>query len=268
MGIRNVGLIAVTMAGLALTVPAAGELVKSNGRWIETSAGTNDKTPGPAGHAPVGAPLPDIWGSGVWQSYTVGACDAVVLSGTWSDSSCDWAQSVGPASVGIGYPIHLPSGALAEYIRIYYHQEDFGSPISAGFYRSSTYGTSTLISPASPPSINTGDSYQDFGPFAETVNNDPNSGYTYEVDALFGGTTRIYKFAIWYLLQVSPAPATATFADVPTNYWAFRYIEALYASGITAGCGTNPLVYCPDRSVTRAEMAVYLAKALGLYWPF
>jgi len=44
-----------------------------------------------------------------------------------------------------------------------------------------------------------------------------------------------------------------------------RHIEALAASGITAGCGTG--VFCPEQNVKRSEMAVYLAKALGLHWP-
>ncbi len=64
---------------------------------------------------------------------------------------------------------------------------------------------------------------------------------------------------------VSPAPASATFADVPTGHWAFRFVEALVDSGITAGCGGGN--YCPDDPVTRAQMAVYLAAALGLHWP-
>jgi len=69
---------------------------------------------------------------------------------------------------------------------------------------------------------------------------------------------------IYYNLQVSPAPASATFGDVPTDYWAFRHIEALAASGITAGCGGGN--YCPEEPLNRAQMAVFLAKALGLHW--
>ena len=65
-------------------------------------------------------------------------------------------------------------------------------------------------------------------------------------------------------LQVSPAPGAASFNDVPTSDPAFQYIEALFASGITAGCsGGN---YCPDAPLTRRQMAVFLSKALGLYW--
>lgn len=69
--------------------------------------------------------------------------------------------------------------------------------------------------------------------------------------------------------NVSPAPQTATFDDVPTNHPYFQFIEALAASGITVGCQANPPLYCPDRTLTRGEMAVYMAKALGLHWsPF
>jgi len=64
--------------------------------------------------------------------------------------------------------------------------------------------------------------------------------------------------------QVSPAPAVATFNDVPTGHPQFQFIEALAASGITAGCG--PGNYCPNANLTRGQMAVFLAKALGLHW--
>src|SRR5262249_13101599 len=67
--------------------------------------------------------------------------------------------------------------------------------------------------------------------------------------------------------QVSPAPATATFADGPTRHPCFRSGEALYASGITGGCAASPPRFCPDSPLTRAQMAAFLAKALGLHWP-
>lgn len=70
---------------------------------------------------------------------------------------------------------------------------------------------------------------------------------------------------IGYKLQVSPAPATATFPDVPTGDFGFQYVEALVASGITGGCGGGN--YCPDGPVTRRQMAIFISKALGLQWP-
>jgi len=69
---------------------------------------------------------------------------------------------------------------------------------------------------------------------------------------------------VYYKLQVSPPPGTATFSDVPTTHLFFQYVEALAAAGITSGCGGGN--FCPDAAVTRGQMAVFLAKALGLHW--
>ncbi|PWB73277.1 MAG: CAP domain-containing protein [Anaerolineales bacterium] len=52
------------------------------------------------------------------------------------------------------------------------------------------------------------------------------------------------------------------FGDVPDTYWAWQYIERLYTAGITGGCSTSPLNYCPDDTVTRAQMAVFLLKGV------
>jgi len=58
----------------------------------------------------------------------------------------------------------------------------------------------------------------------------------------------------------SPTPVTNTFTDVPLTYWANGYIERLFAAGITGGCGVG--IYCPDATVTRAQMAVFLLKGM------
>ncbi len=82
------------------------------------------------------------------------------------------------------------------------------------------------------------------------------------------GSTEIAGMIVGYVLQVSPAPALASFNDVPSNDFGFQYIEALKLSGITGGCQAVPPLYCPDSFVTRRQMAIFLAKALGLQWPF
>jgi hypothetical protein len=94
-----------------------------------------------------------------------------------------------------------------------------------------------------------------------------NFHHLYLLEAQVGvsdATNLIESVIVGYRLEVSPAPATATFNDVPTSNPFFQYIEALAGSGITAGCGANN--YCPDAPITRAQMAVYLSKALGLHW--
>jgi hypothetical protein len=59
-----------------------------------------------------------------------------------------------------------------------------------------------------------------------------------------------------------PPPATGTiFADVPAGHPLASWIEQLYHDGITGGCGTSPLRYCPDGNVSRAQMAVFLLRA-------
>jgi S-layer homology domain len=60
--------------------------------------------------------------------------------------------------------------------------------------------------------------------------------------------------------QYVPAPCTAApFADVPcTNPFA-PWIAELARRHITAGCGGGN--YCPDGSVTREQMAVFLLRA-------
>jgi hypothetical protein len=57
------------------------------------------------------------------------------------------------------------------------------------------------------------------------------------------------------------AVARMTFGDVPPTYWAWQYVETLYARGITGGCSPSPLLYCPFTNVSRAEMAVFLVRA-------
>jgi hypothetical protein len=44
-------------------------------------------------------------------------------------------------------------------------------------------------------------------------------------------------------------------------------IEAFAAARITVGCQASPLLHCPANFVTRRQMAVFFAKALGLSWP-
>ena len=80
------------------------------------------------------------------------------------------------------------------------------------------------------------------------------SGTAYANGANYDFTADLTLYAQWTL---SP-----TFMDVPANYWAWQYIESLYSAGITGGCSTNPLNYCPTQAVTRAQMAVFLLRGI------
>jgi hypothetical protein len=52
---------------------------------------------------------------------------------------------------------------------------------------------------------------------------------------------------------------------VPATYWANTWIDRLYSAGITSGCTAIPMNFCPDDSVTRAQMAVFIEH--GTHWP-
>ncbi|HUE98852.1 MAG TPA: S-layer homology domain-containing protein [Anaerolineales bacterium] len=52
-----------------------------------------------------------------------------------------------------------------------------------------------------------------------------------------------------------------SFQDVPSDYWAWGFIEGIYGARITSGCNTTPLLYCPTTTVTRDQMAVFLLRA-------
>lgn len=63
---------------------------------------------------------------------------------------------------------------------------------------------------------------------------------------------------------VAPPPPTPTptFVDVPFSHWAHDDIEALYQAGYTSGCSTDPLMYCPEETMNRAESAVFIERGI------
>lgn len=71
------------------------------------------------------------------------------------------------------------------------------------------------------------------------------------------------KYGLWPVPPPCTPPPNQVFADVPcpaTPGFPFSdWIQELSSSGITAGC--DPIDYCPDRPVTRDQMAVFLLKA-------
>jgi beta propeller repeat protein len=57
-------------------------------------------------------------------------------------------------------------------------------------------------------------------------------------------------------------PATPSFSDVDADHWAYRYIEYALASDVVYGYKDGS--YRPNATVTRDQMAVYIARAFGL----
>ncbi len=63
--------------------------------------------------------------------------------------------------------------------------------------------------------------------------------------------------------QYTPPACAGIFTDVACpGGFAVNWIERFYNDGITSGCNAAPLEYCPDAAVTRAQMAVFVEKAV------
>ena len=88
-------------------------------------------------------------------------------------------------------------------------------------------------------------------------------------DGLFCPREPILRWviAVWLIRVLGEEPAEAgssRFSDVDAGVWWAPYVEALADLGITKGCDTEPLRFCPDESVTRAQMASFLVRAFAL----
>lgn len=160
----------------------------------------------------------------------------------------------------------LPEGALLTSIELEACDTAPAGQVSATLFRATSVGPAVLATVATGSVAVPGCSRfgADVTP-GEVVDNYANL-YLIGVDNTpFNGTATIGAVRVFYRLQVSPAPGAATFNDVTASDPAFQFIEALAASGVTAGCGSGN--YCPDAPLTRRQMAVFLSKALGLHWP-
>ena len=59
--------------------------------------------------------------------------------------------------------------------------------------------------------------------------------------------------------ELDAAPG-AGFEDTVGSY-AAAHIDSVYAAGITTGCSSQALLYCPERATTRAQMATFIHRA-------
>jgi len=60
---------------------------------------------------------------------------------------------------------------------------------------------------------------------------------------------------------VPTGPATATFSDMATNYWAFKYVQYAVSKGVVKGYSDG--TYKPTDQVDRGQMSVFIARAIA-----
>jgi hypothetical protein len=174
--------------------------------------------------------------------------------------------SVGGLAV-LAADVRVPNGSIIDYLEI-----DFCDNLDPEDIQLTLFDCDPVTGCTTVANVNSfanpGCSVISTSNFSHVVDNTTSSlGLVAHFDAVASFELELRGAVVGYHLQVSPAPATATFTDVPTTDQYFQFIEALAASGITSGCNVSPPQFCPDRPITRAEMAVFLAKALGLNFP-
>ncbi len=208
-----------------------------------------------------------------------------------------WDNSSNPGYLGNGYitpgssgdiywaQVDLPAGA--EIITVMWQIYDNTATghfngLTLTRYQAARFGTTPDFDMIQSLSTGYGDAngyelLQDLTPFPVTVRAyediDGSGGSDFTAYVLTAYTTGsplgslgLFGATLVWNRVISPAPGSATFPDVATEFWAFQEIEALAASGITQGYPDG--TFKPTANVTRAQMATFLARALGLHWPF
>ena len=190
---------------------------------------------------------------------------------------CGTAGFAGDLCAGLN---SLPNGARITQIAFYIDDDDpdfnFGGYLNSNYVDSANGDTpwvytvlASVISAGAPGETVVYEFVNVPILYRQDVDGDGDSevvAYSLRVVIAPAGGINFLMARVRWKRQVSPAPQAATFNDVPVNDSAFQFVEALVASGITVGCGGGN--YCPDAPLTRRQMAVFLAKALGLHWPW
>lgn len=169
--------------------------------------------------------------------------------------------------------IGMPTGVQLTGIRWWANDINAASNLSIFVFEqclpsfAAGFETTTILASADPATTGSGGYQSAFVSIPAHLVDNLNCVYVVRVrfDATTGLT--LQKVRAQWNRQVSPAPANATFLDVPPGHPFFQFIEALADSGITTGCSVSPPLYCPNDAVTRGQMAVFISRALGLSFP-
>jgi hypothetical protein len=158
--------------------------------------------------------------------------------------------------------VELPSGALLTRIEIEGCRAGNDSGFSTTLFRCPALSAS-CISLGNTPSFGAAGCSTISNVLAAHSVDDVQNTYVVRVQlGAFDGSANFRAVRVFYKRQVAPAPSAATFDDVGPSSLYFQYVEALALVGATTGCGGND--FCPDNPVTRAQLALILAKLMGL----
>ncbi len=225
---------------------------------------------------PARATQPDTYGTSKVSYYDIDAYELMPRSSDRTVSSEGALRYQDNADdEGLGATLHLPAGALIVSVELDYYDISPDGRVLATLTVCDYEGQNCTELSSCDVAITVCSGFAEASGYSYTIADV--SGYGLQVDnfenryildvgnTTTDGSTAISRISIGYKLQVSPGPATATFTDVPTSHPFFKFVEALHAAGITNGYPDGR--FGVNDPITRGQMAVYLAAALGLNWP-
>ncbi len=197
----------------------------------------------------------DVWVDGYSETWFLYAADGTILrtqTGTY-----------------VGYPLFWDDDETAEYYR--YRGGSLlnkfkGSNLESGFAQAHGSGESIQadvmgdwreeIIVASGYKLYI---YSNSDPSSFPNRPSPLEDHTYRVNLASYGTGLPKPLMSGCGGSITPQP---TFVDVPFDHWAHNDIETLYQAGYVAGCSSDPLMYCPENTMIRAESAVFVERGV------
>jgi hypothetical protein len=144
-----------------------------------------------------------------------------------------------------------------------YATDSYGT--ADGAVMSFTAGVTTPTTPAAPTTPVFSDvsaSYWGYSAISSLASKGIIAGYpdgTFKPDASI--TRAEFATMLVKALALNTSGTTGTFTDVTTGAWYYGTVNAAASAGIVSGMGDN--LFAPNALVTREQMAVMVAKALG-----
>ena len=221
----------------------------------------------------LGLVVTTILGAGVGRAQVFGTQDynrtkvpAVAFTGATFNISGSVGR-FGTANVDQHFyaPLDIPSGAIVDYIGFNNFNDGTPSVMVANILQrtaSGSVGVSLAVGNTAHADWQTD---LNASPFGAQLLGDNGQILILDVEITASPNLQFFGWVeVWWKRSVGDFHPQV-FTDVPPSHPYYTFIQALAASGITGGCGGGN--YCPDNPVSRGQMAVFLAKALGLHWP-
>ncbi|HEY1252050.1 MAG TPA: S-layer homology domain-containing protein [Thermoanaerobaculia bacterium] len=222
-----------------------------------------------SGELPESTTRPKAWGTADETIHTLNAFDfAPEAFSVETGIAPNYMRFIfhSPGPTGTLYSgLRLPAGALLTFVDVNVCDTDAAEDVRVGVYACADPAAACTLQGLSAGTVGTPGCVNASASLGDVTVDNLTQTYFVQVEMGVGLSNLLRSVKVHYRLQVSPDPAIQSFTDVPVSHPFHRYVEALYDAGITAGYPDGR--FGVDDPITRGQMAVFLALALGLHFP-